>query len=513
MVKRMPPKLPVRTLSARVLDGTAWLFSGRVLQACLRIIVLSVLARHLRPEEFGIAAAGMLIIQFFRVFLRTGVAPAVIQRSEMTEKHVRVAATFSVAMGTTCGCILHFYATEMSALVFDSADLAPILRMLSLLLPIQSLSIVAQALMERRLAFDRVARVELIAYLAYGGVGVSLAVTGHGPWALVYGFLVESLVRSMLALFFERHSWRPLLDVALAKEVFFFSAGFSLARLGNFLGGHGDNWVVARWLGDHALGFYKYAFEMSTMISNLIGGVLDRVLFPAMATIQKDETRIGSTYLTGVALVSMIMLPVSATAVVAAPELIRVVLGPGWDAVVIPFRVLSIALSLRASYKVADAVARATGAVYQRVWRQALYGLSVIGFSWLGHHWGIGGVAVGAVGGVVVNAVAMNGLTMRITRVSWGDVMIAHLGALRVFLLSATVSYMAAIYPRSRDVIPVVTLSAIFLAQALIVVPLVLRYPDRFLGRMGSEAAAVLGGRAAKAYPRAERFARSWRRA
>src|SRR5690606_4465530 len=85
-----------------------------------------------------------------------------------------------------------------------------------------------------------------------------------------------------------------------ASQLLHFGAGFSLARIANYLANQGDNLIVGRFLGADALGIYGRSYQFVMIPANLIGSVLDRVLFPAMASVQQDVGRLGAVYLRAV---------------------------------------------------------------------------------------------------------------------------------------------------------------------------------------------------------------------
>ena len=120
----------------------------------------------------------------------------------------------------------------------------------------------------------------------------------------------------------------------------------------------GDYLVVGRWLGSSSLGLYTRARKLMGAPASLLGGMLDDVLFPAMARVQDDLPRLGLAYRRGVSLVALTMLPLSALLMVLAPEVIAVALGPQWLGAVVPFQILAVGLLLRTSYKMSDSLAR-----------------------------------------------------------------------------------------------------------------------------------------------------------
>jgi PST family polysaccharide transporter len=145
------------------------------------------------------------------------------------------------------------------------------------------------------------------------------------------------------------------------------------------------------------------------------------VLFPTMARLQERRARLRDAYLGASAVVAVVATPLSALLLVTAPELVRVLLGPGWGAVVDPFRVLAAGILFRASYPVGDALARGLGLMYRRSARDALYAGLVIGGSLAGLRFGLPGVAAGVLGAVAVNYVTAVTMSLPEVGASWRD--------------------------------------------------------------------------------------------
>src|SRR5258708_26793928 len=149
-----------------------------------------------------------------------------------------------------------------------------------------------------------------------------------------------------------------------------------------------------------------------------------------MAARDGDRGSLEAGFRRGVATMALITLPLSALLVVLAPEAVPALLGPKWTPVIVPFQILTLGIFLRTSYRISDVVARATGAVYRRAWRQAIYLACVVAGGWFGRHWGIAGVALGVLGALAVNYLLMAHLGLRLAGLSWRRFGQAHLHAL-----------------------------------------------------------------------------------
>jgi PST family polysaccharide transporter len=491
-----------RTLTERTLGSAVWMFSGTGLRALLRLAVLTILARLLGPEDFGLAAAATVVLSFFEIVLRTGIRPALIQRPALDERHLRTAFTLSLVVGAALGGLVALFADPIAVATFGMPELGPVLAVVALLLPVESAGVVAGALLERELRFAWIVRREVLSYaFGYGLVGILLALQGFGVWALVGAYLGQALLMTAFSLYAQPHPKRPLLDRQAARELLYHGGGFAAGRLGNFGAANGDNWVAGRFLGGEALGFYKYAFELTGMVGTLFGSVLDKVLFPALAKVQGDRAVLATAYRRGVGISTAIVLPISAVLFVLAPEVVRVVLGPGWEPVVPPFRVLALALVVRTTSTFSDSLARATGATYQRAWRQGIYAALVIGFALAGSRRGLAGLAAGVTLAVLANSLLMIQLSMRLAELRWRDVLAAHAAALPSFFLAAGASAAAARGARALAAPDWAILVCGLAATAATLLAALRLRPRLLLGHDGAAAAKVLLEVAVRRFP------------
>jgi PST family polysaccharide transporter len=278
------------------------------------------------------------------------------------------------------------------------------------------------------------------------------------------------------------HPKSPALDRRTAAELLYFGSGFTLARIGNFLASQGDNLVVGRWLGAQALGLYGHAYQLMTAPAVMLGQVLDRVLFPTMALVQTEPKRLARAYRSGVSIISIFILPVSIVLAIVAPEAVGTLLGPGWEGVVPPLQILALGMMFRSSYKISDTIARATGAVYQRAWRQVAYACLVVGGSIVGQYWGLVGVAVGVLAAITINYLLMAHLSLSLTGMSWASFAAAHIPGIALAATVGTVTSALAFVLRASSASSIILLGSVALVSVILVCGLCWRFPAVFLG-------------------------------
>jgi PST family polysaccharide transporter len=443
-----------RSLTHKTIDGLFWASFGAVSNVALQLGVVAVLARILIPKDFGMIAAAGTLIGLSSILVNLGVAPAIVQRRDLTPDHINTGFTISVAMGAIIG-LLFVLCAPLIADLYRMPQLTNVLRVLSLIFPITSSGLVAEALLSREMRFRRISIRNVLSYVfGYGLVSVTLALLGFGVWSLVLGQLVQTSLQAFQTILIAGQQLRFGWSAQARRDLMSYGVGFTLARFGNYAANQADNVIVGRLLGPSALGFYSRAYQFISMPANLFGAVTNAVLFPAMAAVQHQQEKLERAYRQSLAIIAMATLPVSGLLFIAAPEAVTVLLGPRWAPVISPFQVLVLSLLFRTSYKMSDSLARASAATMNRAWRQWFYAGSVIAGSIIGSRHGITGVAVGVSIAIVLNFFLMLQLSIMLSGVSAKILLVIHLRHLLVALVTTAAAYAAISLARSFEIPP-----------------------------------------------------------
>ena len=471
-----------RGLAERSVVGVLWTASSMGAQAIFQVVALVVLARLLSPNEFGLFAAILIVTGFSSIFSGLGVGPAIVQRGELEERHLRVGFTLSLLLGIAVAGLVWAGAPNIASF-FNLADLTQMLRAACLVFVCQGFAMVAQALAQRELRFRWLAGVDAGAYaVGFVIVGPVLAWFGYGVWALVGALLTQHVLRMVMLLAGQPHSKRLLLERRAITELLFFGGGFTLARIGNYLASQLDKFIAGRWLGAEALGLYALTYGLVSAPAILVGKVLDRVLFPTMARVQFEPARLVRGYRSSIAVCALLVLPASVTVAILAPEIVLVLLGPRWIAAVEPLRILALGMMFRSSYKISDSVARAMGAVYARAWRQWLFAVVTVAGALIGQVWGLEGVAVGVLCAITFNFFMMAELSLRLTGMSWHAFGAAHRPAVQLSFVVGAAIWAFAGYLRHLGATPFIVLAAIAALATILTLGLWRLFPRSFLG-------------------------------
>lgn len=470
-----------KKLTERTFSGFLWMMTGSGIQIMLKVGVLAVLARLVSPKEFGLISIAVIAVEFSKMLIQMGVGPAIVQRKELEDRHLTAGFTLSLFMGLFFIALLALIAPSL-AVFFRMEGLTSVLRVVSLVFLLDSLTLIGQALMQRNMKFKLISVVEVASYaIGYGAVGIFLGSIGWGVWALVIAHISQAALHAILVVLVQPFPKKPGFEQKAFKELLGFGGGFTIARIGNYLALQGDNLVVGRMLGAAALGIYGRAYQLMVMPSNLLGTTLDKALFPAMAKVQDDKQKLGKAYLAGVSSIALVAIPLSIILVLLAPEIVLVLLGPDWIEVVLPFQILTCSLLFRMSYKMSDTLAKAVGAVYRRAWRQILYAFVVIAGSYIGQFWGLYGVACGVATALVVNFFMMTQLSLQLTSISWLEIFNAHRPGMTLGMSAGTLCYVLVNFCRLYFQSHFFTLLITGLVVGIILLLTICYLPDLFI--------------------------------
>ncbi|RYF04510.1 MAG: lipopolysaccharide biosynthesis protein, partial [Oxalobacteraceae bacterium] len=304
--------------------NAGWISAIQLGQRVIELGFTAVLARLLNPTDFGVVAAAMIVVQLAQLMVELGIGATLVQIPDLTERDVRAGVTI-VGFNAIVYAVATVILAPIAASMFSLDALAAVLRVLGLMFLIQAIGVVPEALLIRRLEARRVVVARFGAKLiGTGVVGVGLALLGYGYWALIAATLVESAVAATWLWLLVRPSMRLLLDRQALMRLLRRGSGFSTSRLLNFAALRGDNALVGHYLNATALGLYARAYNLMNIPADLYGTIAERLIFPALASVQNDPQRLRRAYLQGLELTALFGLPISVMLYILAPEIISI---------------------------------------------------------------------------------------------------------------------------------------------------------------------------------------------
>jgi O-antigen/teichoic acid export membrane protein/polysaccharide pyruvyl transferase WcaK-like protein len=430
-----------RTLTRNnIFKGFLWQNYFVVGNACLQLISVAVLSRLLTPSDFGLMAIASIFVTLSSIVSQMGVGPAIVQRENLTERHVRVGFTLSLLLGMIL-TILLLSLSGVLAKAFHDMRLSIILIVVAFSFFFGGISSVSEGILTRELRFNFLVKIHLISF-AFGNVFVSilLAWSGYGVLSLAIGVLIESVMRSILCYISTRHSLNLLLSLNEVKELVNFGAGFTIARLFNFGATHGDNFVIGLKASSDFLGFYNRAYQLMMVPVSYIGSTVEKLMFPIMSRLQNNHNQLKSVYLKGCSLLCIILAPISAIMFANSEDIVITLLGPQWGNSVVPLQILVTGVVFRTTYKMGDSLAKAVGAVYARSLREAVYFFCILCGVYFGVQYSLNCAALAVLIAIIINFVLTNFMSKKLLKLTYLEAFAPYLFGTVLFIITFYIS-------------------------------------------------------------------------
>jgi O-antigen/teichoic acid export membrane protein len=318
------------SVTAKVVGAVKWSGLMEIGSRAVSATVYLVMARLLAPDDFGIMAIGMIIVNFSNIFLDAGLEKALIQTSSPSEKAAHVIFWTNVFMGLVIFSLLILAAPPLAAFFHCPASVA-VIRVLSLQVLTGSLASVQQALLVRKFGFRELFWVKMATAIASGGLAIPLAFFKYGVWALVAGSLTGSLLN--LILLWAQNPWCPRFSFhwPLARSLYGFGIWVALEGLGTWFFFWGDNLLVAKILGPHALGIYSVAWNIVNLIFGLVLNPFYPVLYPTFSRLRENLPLLTETFHRASHVVMALTLPIGTLLLLTGPALVSVFFGDKWQ--------------------------------------------------------------------------------------------------------------------------------------------------------------------------------------
>ena len=379
----------LRRLVAR---GVLWMGAGTIARQVLQLASGLILARLLAPDLFGIVAMALVFVGIGEIFVDFGLRQAIIQTPQPTGILLSSCFWLSAGIGIVAALVLCVLAPVIAAL-YQEPRITPLLPFLGLNLFVATLSTVPRALLQREMNFGVLTRLTFVAGLIAVTTGCTMAALGGGVWSLIVQPLMSSFVGTILI--FATCRWRPGFEFSAAglHGLIRFSGGVLGAALLNYLNRNADNFLIGRFLGAVALGYYNIAYQMMLLPLAYVSSNIGAVAYPALVRLQDDLDRYKRVYLRTCSVIAFVSFPMMSGLFVVADQFVPVVLGSKW----LP---ATTVLKILCPLGMVQSIATTVGLIYTStgrtktlfLWNVGATPVIVLSFV-VGLPWGIEGVA------------------------------------------------------------------------------------------------------------------------
>lgn len=333
-------------LRRKVLHSLKWVAGAKIAGQLMGWVITFFVIRILTPRDYGLMAIAEIFIGFAAMFREVGLFSAMVQKRTLGEEEVR--QVFGVLIILNCSiCVVVVASAPLMARLFGDPRITDVLRVLAFQFPLAALGVVEDAMLNRRMQFKARSLASLATATASAVATLILALIGAGVWALVFGSLVNAVVRPVAFSVATHHVCRPTFHFNQVGALLRFGGTVTVGQIMWYLYSRSDVFIIGKLLGSEALGIYSVALQLATLPMQKVAEFLGQVGYTAYASIQNDLPALRFQYMRVIRMLALVSFPVFWGISVVAPEIINVALGERWKVATTPLVLLSLIMPIR----------------------------------------------------------------------------------------------------------------------------------------------------------------------
>jgi PST family polysaccharide transporter len=316
-----------RTLGEAALRGARWVTLSRLGIEILGFASSVVLARLITPTEFGYAAIALIVGALALGVTSMGIGAALVQMRETSAHSIEAAVALSVLLGVTAAGVTLATAPLLRDLV--GSPVVDLVRLMSLSFVLAGLGAVPDAMLQRRLDFPRLSKIELTSSMAGILTSLGCALAGMNAEAIVAGALVLALTSTLMRFIAARPPW-PRWHRPEIRTLVRFGLPATGASIAYTASRNVDYLIVGTRLGATEVGIYYRAYTLGVEYQAKVSQILLRIAFPVLSRASDFES-LRELRRRMVRLHAVLLLPPLGLLVVVGPTLVPWLYGSVWD--------------------------------------------------------------------------------------------------------------------------------------------------------------------------------------
>ena len=271
-------------------------FISKYTNIFIQLIINSVLARLLTPDDYGIVAVITVFTSFFTIIADMGIGPAIIQYKNLSNKQISDIFKFTVVVAVITA--IGFYAFSYPLSIFyNNSIYIPLGGILSISILFNVVNMVPIAILLRNKEFKSIGVRTVIINTVGGVITILLSLKGAKYYALVINSLFVSLLTFSFNFYYSKiklYKKFSFESINIVKEFSSYQFGFNVV---NYFSRNLDNLLIGKHMGQIALGYYDKAYKLMLYPVQNLTSVITPVLHPILSEYHDDKDRIYEDYM------------------------------------------------------------------------------------------------------------------------------------------------------------------------------------------------------------------------
>lgn len=333
------------SLKKRTIKGVGWSAADAFLGQGVTFLVGLILARLLSPDEYGLIGICLIFTVVLNGIVESGFSNALIRKKEVTDDDYNTMFMTNMASSVVL-YILLFWSAPFISDFFHRQELTSLVRVTGLVLFANALSITQVTILTKKIDFKTKTKASLTSAVLSGVIGIAMAFTGYGVWALVAQQVARQLLYTVCLWMLNR--WYPKFKFSIDSFRYMWGFGWKLLVSGllNNIWNQLYQVVVGKFYSPATLGQYTRSNEYANIFSSNITSIIQRVSYPVLSEIQDDKHRMVEGYRKVIKMTMFVTAVCMISLGAVAEPMIYCLIGPKWHEAATFLPLICISMSL-----------------------------------------------------------------------------------------------------------------------------------------------------------------------
>jgi len=317
------------SLKQKTATGLKWSAFERFSKQGVGFIISIIIARILSPSDYGIIGMISIFTGVSTIFIGAGFGTALIRKQDRTDIDLSTVFYYNIVVSLFFYLIL-FISAPYIARFYDTPILTPITRVVSINMVIGAFGSIQVTKLNIAIDFKTQSKISIIALVITGTIGIVMAYSGFGVWALVFQQLASTIVSTGLLWYFI--GWKPVwvFSINSFKDLFGFGSKLMLSGLLDTIYKNIYQVVIGKMFTSADLGFFTRAKGLAQLPSSNVTNIIQRVTFPVLSEMQNDTKRLGNNYRKLLKMSAFVIFPMMMLLCALGEPLIKILLTDKW---------------------------------------------------------------------------------------------------------------------------------------------------------------------------------------
>lgn len=324
-----------------IISNFVWRFFERVGAQVVAFVVSIVLARILEPEAYGSVALITVITAILQVFVDSGLGNALIQKKDADNIDFSTVFWANLFFCVVLYLLLYF-ASPLIGKFYGEEELVLYIRVLGITIIISGLKNVQQAYVSRKMLFKKFFFATLGGTAIAGIIGIIMALTGMGIWALIAQQLINLTIDTIILWLTVKWRPEPIFSVQRFKALFSFGWKLLVSALLETIYTNVRQLIIGRMYSSSDLAQYNRGRQFPYLIIQNVNTSIDSVLLPAMSNEQNDRIKVREMTRKSIKISTYIMAPLMIGLIAIGETLVKLILTEKWLPCVLFMRIFCI---------------------------------------------------------------------------------------------------------------------------------------------------------------------------